>query len=120
MKGQEGKAFKLLCSNGIAKINQETVDVLKDLHPQRTSDIKCPSSVKEQVVVDQETIAKKLFLSAADFALSRDVFGWAPWMLYSVRGERNGFFDTYVKFACLLTNLICSLVCVESFCQQGL
>ena len=45
MRGQERKAMKVLCSNGVAKVNQETVSVLMGLHPERKNDLVLPSQV---------------------------------------------------------------------------
>ena len=54
--------------------------------------------------VDEEAVARRLFLAAADFSASKDVFGWAPWMLYTCRGKKDGFFCSFVKLACLIAN----------------
>ena len=35
VKGQEARAFKLLCSNGIAKVDKPVLNALRDLHPRR-------------------------------------------------------------------------------------
>src|SRR5688500_5750297 len=35
LRGQEKKEIKMLCSNGVAKINPATVSTLKNLHPER-------------------------------------------------------------------------------------
>lgn len=103
-KGQEARAFKLLCSNGIAKVNDSVVDALKALHPKRQDELKLPTTDISQVSVDEEAVAKKLFRAAADFSTSRDVFGWAPWMFYTCRAKQKGFFSSYVKLVCLIAN----------------
>ena len=56
LKGQERKAMKLLCSNGVAKITPETIAALKDLHPQRTDELKLPSTQMPQLKVDPKTL----------------------------------------------------------------
>ena len=104
LKGQERKAMKLLCSNGVAKVTPETIAALKSLHPQRTEELKLPSSSSPQLQVDAKTVADSLFLSAADFSLAKDVYGWAPWLFFQCRGEKIGFFRSFVNFACLLAN----------------
>jgi hypothetical protein len=104
LKGQEAKAFKLLGSNGVATVDEAAVSALRELHPQRVCDLKCPQASCDQLSVDRTQVSKDLFLAAADFSLSRDVFGWTPWLLFSVRGEKAGFFDSFVKLVCLLAN----------------
>ena len=104
LKGQERKAMKLLCSNGVAKINPETISALKALHPQRTHELKLPSTLLPQLQVDSKDVADALFLAAGDFSLAKDVFGWAPWLFHSCRGAKTGFFRSFVNFACFLAN----------------
>lgn len=104
IKGQEARAFKLLCSNGIAKVDAPVLAALKNLHPKRQGELKLPATDTTQVCVDKENIVKKLFLTASDFSASRDVFGWAPWMFYTCRGKKDGFFSSFVKLACLIAN----------------
>ena len=41
LKGQENKAMKLLCSNGVAKVTPAVVDALKELHPRRDEPAGC-------------------------------------------------------------------------------
>jgi hypothetical protein len=104
LKGQERKAMKLLCSNGVAKITPETIAALKDLHPQRTDELKLPSTQMPQLQINPKDVADSLFLDAGDFSLAKDVYGWAPWLFFSCRGAKLGFFRSFVIFACLLTN----------------
>lgn len=104
MRGQERKAMKLLCSNGVARINEETLEALRKLHPERKSDLVLPVSIAPQLTVDPAFVAKKLFRAAGDHNLSKDVFGWAPWLFYTGRGEKKGFFASFVMFACFLAN----------------
>ena len=104
LKGQERKAMKLLCSNGVAKITPETIAALKDLHPQRTDELKLPSTLMPQLQVDPKDVADALFLAAGDFSLAKDVYGWAPWLFFSCRGAKVGFFRSFVNFACLIAN----------------
>ena len=104
LKGQENKAMKLLCSNGVAKVTPAVVDALKELHPRRDEELKLPSTSSPQLVVDANDILKKLFQSATDFNKSKDVYGWAPWLFFPVRGEKDGFLSSFSRFACLLAN----------------
>jgi len=96
----------LLCSSGIAKVDAQVLSALQALHPQREEDLKLPATLAKQVSIDEECVAKKLYLSASDFSASRDVFGWAPWMLYNCRGKQGGFFffSAYAKHVSLLAN----------------
>ena len=104
LKGQERKAMKLLCSNGVAKITPETIAALKDLHPQRTDELKLPSTQMPQLQINPKDVADTLFLAAGDFSLAKDVYGWAPWLFFSCRGAKVGFFRSFVNFVCLLAN----------------
>ena len=63
VKGQEARAFKLLCSNGIVKV---VLSALRSLHPQRQEDLKLPATSVKQVSMDEEFVAKRLFLFASD------------------------------------------------------
>jgi hypothetical protein len=45
LKGQERKAMKLLCSNGVAKVTPASIKALRDLHPQRTHELKLPTTL---------------------------------------------------------------------------
>ena len=60
LKGQERKAMKLLCSHGVAKVTPETVAVLKHLHPQRTHELKVPTTDLPQLQVAPKDIADTL------------------------------------------------------------
>jgi hypothetical protein len=102
--GQERKAAKLLFSNGVAKVNAETLKVLGKLHPERDSDLKLPPTVTPQLVVDEVFLSNKLFTDAADFNGSKDAYGWAPSLLFSCRGLKTGFFGSLVRFSCFLAN----------------
>ena len=104
LKGQERKAMKLLCSNGVAKITPETIDALKALHPQRKDELKLPRAQMPQLQINPNDVADTLFLAAGDFGLAKDVYGWAPWLFFSCRGSKVGFFRSFVNFACLLAN----------------
>ena len=104
MLGQDQKAFKLLCSNGVAKINTETVRALKELHPERKEALLLPSSNLTQLTVDASFVEKRLFVKAGDQNITKDVFGWAPWLFQACRGEKQGFFQSLVNFSCFLAN----------------
>ena len=104
LKGQERKAMKLLCSNGVAKVTPETIAALKDLHPQRTDELKLPSTQMPQLQINPKDVADTFFLAAGDFSLAKDVYGWAPWLFFSCRGAKVGFFRSFVNFVCLLAN----------------
>ena len=43
-------------------------------------------------------------MAAGDFSLAKDVYGWAPWLFFSCRGSKVGFFRSFVNFACLIAN----------------
>ena len=90
-KGQEGKAFKLLCSNGVAEMTPETLAELTKLHPARQMELTLPKPAHAQVVVDPATIAEYLSKEATNFELSKDVFGWSPALLYWDRAVEPGF-----------------------------
>jgi hypothetical protein len=104
LKGQERKALKSLCSNGVAKVNASTIAAVKKLHPRRCGELKLPPKLVDQVCVDEKDIADKLFLEANDQNASKDVFGWASWMFFPWRGEIGGFFSSLVRFVRLLVN----------------
>jgi hypothetical protein len=104
MKGQEGRALKVLCSNGVAKVDAATIAACKKLHPQRTGELKLPSVVCEQLRVEEKDMHDKLFRDAGDSSLSKDVFGWAAWLFFPWRGEEGGFFKGLARFACLIAN----------------
>ena len=114
LSAQERKACKLLNSFGVAKINPATLLALKKLHPERKSDLVLPSTAHPQINIDSAFVAKRLFLQCADRNMSKDVYGWAPWMFYFCRGEKKGFFNSFVLFSCfsrtiLLSFLLCAL-----------
>ena len=96
LKGQERKAMKLLCSNGVAKITPETIAALKDLHPQRIDELKLPSTQMPQLQVDPKDVADTLFLAACDFSLAKDVYGWAPWLFFSRKGVLKLVFSDHL------------------------
>jgi hypothetical protein len=104
LQGQEKKAFKLLCSNGVAKVNAETLDVLRKLHPDRKEELQVPQSECPQLQVDPGFVAKRLFGDAGDFNRSKDAYGWAAFLFYSCRGLKSGFFCSLVQFSCFLAN----------------
>ena len=104
LKGQERKALKSLCSNGVAAINPSTIAAVKKLHPHRIGDLKLPPQQVGQVCVEEKDIADKLFTEASDRNSSKDVFGWASWLFFPWRGETGGFFSSLVRFVRLLIN----------------
>jgi hypothetical protein len=77
LKGQERKALKSLCSNGVAAVNPSTIAAVKKLHPQRTGELKLPPQQGDQVCVEEKDIADKLFTESNDRNSSKDIFGWA-------------------------------------------
>jgi hypothetical protein len=103
-QGKERKALKFLCSNGIAKINPETVRVIQELHPERKEELKLPRPTHPQLTVDPAFITKKLFQDASDCNLSKDLYGWAPWLFLANRGEKKGFFSSLTVFICFLAD----------------
>ena len=100
LKGQERKAMKQLCSNGVATVTPAAVDALN----QRDHDLKLPSTDLPQLQVFPHDIADSLFLSCGDLSIAKDVYGWAPWLFLSCRGAQDGFFRAFVLFACFLAN----------------
>ena len=77
---------------------------LKQLHPQRTHELKLPATHLPQLQVTPKDIADALFLAAGDFNSAKDVYGWAPWLFFSCRGATSGFFRSLTNFACFLAN----------------
>src|SRR4051794_37176873 len=55
LKGQERKALKSLCSNGVATVNS-TIAALKRLHPHRVGELKLPPKRVDQVCVMRKTL----------------------------------------------------------------
>jgi len=76
----------------------------RDLHPQRTHELKLPTTLLPQVQVDSKNVADSLFLAAGDFSVAKDVYGWAPWLFFSCRGEKVGFLRSFATFASFLAN----------------
>ena len=70
----------------------ETVTALKNLHPQRTHELKLPTTQVPQLQVAPKDIADVLFLEAGDFSISKDVYGWAPWLSFRVGARKLGSF----------------------------
>jgi hypothetical protein len=104
LKGQERKAMKLLCSYGVAKVTPETTAALRDLHPKRTHELKLPTTRLPQVQVALNDVTDTLFRDACDFSISKDTYGWAPWLLFPCRGVPDSFFHSFARFACMLAN----------------
>ena len=104
MRGQERKASKVLSSFGVAKITPAVISALRHLHPERKSDLILPSTVHPQLSADPAAVADNLFTKCGDRNVSKDVYGWAPWLFFSCRGEKNGFFQSLVNFCCFLTD----------------
>ena len=55
-----------------------------------------------------------MFRESGDHNLSKDVFGWAPWLFFAGRGETKGFFPSFVMFACFLAN---NPICFPPVCS---
>lgn len=96
--GQEKKAFKLLCSNGIAPPSPEVLDALADLHPHRTNEIVPPVPKCPQMVIRAEEFREVLFKLAADESIAKDIFGWSPALMLECRGIPGGFFEEFCNF----------------------
>lgn len=103
-QGQEKKACKLLCSNGIASVDECVVEVLRAMHPKIDSPLVLPKLRATQVQVEYGPVFDRLFRDAGDSSISRDVYGWAPSLFYHVRGVQGGFLHEFVNFIVLLTN----------------
>ena len=104
LKGQERKALKSLCSNGVAAINSSTIASIRKLHPRRMEELKLPVKQSDQLFVESKSIEEKLFDGANDKNASKDLFGWASWLFFPWRAESGGFFSALVSFVQLLTN----------------
>ena len=100
--GQEKKAFKLLCSNGVAPQTDDTFNALRSLHPDLPEPLVLPEPVCPQLVIDPATLRKKLFDDAADREQSKDVFGWTASLFAHERGTKDGFLDALVAFGCFI------------------
>ena len=103
-KGQEKKAFRLLSSNGVAQINEQTIQALRDLHPPLTADLQLPTTDVTQLKVDLSFVINKLFKDSTDANISNDVYGWSAALFHHVRGQRGGFLETLAEFICLIAN----------------
>ena len=103
-KGQEGRAFKLLCSNGVAALSPQVEAELKRLHPARTAELKLPKPAHEQLVLDPAEVFDYLFSQATNSELSKDVFGWTPALLFTDRAAKPGFLHSFANFLTFLAN----------------
>ncbi len=103
-QGQERKAFKLLCSNGVANVDEKVVEVLRDMHPKLDVPLVLPQISTAQVQVEYGPVFDRLFRDAADSSIARDVYGWAPSLFYHIRGVTGGFLHELANFIVLLTN----------------
>jgi hypothetical protein len=56
------------------------------------------------VQISPNDITDALFRDAGDFNLSKDTYGWAPWLLFLCRGVSDSFFHSLAAFACFLAN----------------
>jgi len=74
------------------------------LHPERKSELVLPTTDTPQLTIDPAFVASKLFRESGDQNLSKDVYGWAPWLFFARRGEKKGFFSSLVSFVCFLAN----------------
>ena len=104
VQGQERKAFKLLCSNGVASTTPAVIAAIKDLHPNRDYDLVLPKPNGFQLTLDTDDLSRSLFQSAARECITKDVYGWSSALLFHVRGEKGGVFDNVVQFFSLLAN----------------
>jgi hypothetical protein len=107
LKGQESKALKSLCSNGVAVINSATVSAIKKLHPSRVGELKLPSSQVEQLCVDEKDIADKLFVEA-----KTSLAGRAGYFFPGVGRLEVFSLLWFVLCVCSSIDLICSLLFV--------
>lgn len=80
------------------------VDLMKKLHPERSGPLQLPPVSGPQLAVDEASVRDRLFGDDVDSSLSKDVFGWAPWLLFPWRAEPDGFFTVLVRFCCLIVN----------------
>ena len=94
----------LLSSNGVAQINEQTIQALRDLHPPLTADLQLPTTDVTQLKVDLSFVINKLFKDSTDANISNDVYGWSAALFHHVRGQRGGFLETLAEFICLIAN----------------
>lgn len=71
-RGQESKDFKLLCSNGVAAVDDSALAVLQGMHPRLQEDLKLPQPAHTQ---DESSVFQRIFQEAALSDVSKDVFG---------------------------------------------
>jgi hypothetical protein len=103
-RGQEGKAFKLLCSNGVAAVNDEALATLQAMHPSLQEELKLPQPTHTQVAVDESSVFQRLFQEAALSDTAKDVFGWTASLYFSVRGLPNGPLIVISRLICFIAN----------------
>lgn len=89
VQGQERKAFKLLASNGVATVNEETLQVIRELHPERSYDVVPPAASKFQLTIPKGEFAQRLFDDAAKGSISKDVFRVDPLSLLRHQGSQR-------------------------------
>jgi hypothetical protein len=85
-RGQERKAFKILCSNGVADPSPDTTQAVKDAHPPLPAPLQLPTPAHPQLSIYATTVLNLLFKDAADFEASKDAFGWTSSLFFHERG----------------------------------
>jgi hypothetical protein len=103
-RGHEKKALKLLCSNGVADVDEQTVDELRNMHPELKEPLILPKPSTSQLSIDLPTIRKKLYDDAAKRDISKDVYGWTPSLFYQERAKSDGFLDSLARFGAFLVD----------------
>lgn len=98
MIGQEGKAVKLLLSNGVAEATPEVVKALRELHPPRSEELVLPQVKTPQADVDSDDIFNKLYAKSEGETVSNDAFGWSYALLFPCRAAPRGAMAAIAKF----------------------
>ena len=86
-KGQEARAFKALCSNGVANATDAVIAELKQMHPARAEELKLPQVKAQQLTLDADLIFGHFYNNATDFELAKDVWMVALTSSFKSRGE---------------------------------
>lgn len=95
--GQEGKAVKLLMSNGIAAATPQVIQALRDLHPDRSEELILPEPHGSQVSPADDMIYSVLFDQAECENAPKDTFGWSAPLFLPTRALAKGGLLTAVS-----------------------
>lgn len=103
LKGNQGKAFNLLNSNGLAPSTAQTGDILQSLHRPRVKDLILPQNSKLSIQVQLKDFRKFILGKCRPQDTSADVFGWSPDLIFPVKAIKSkqgcpSFFEVATKF----------------------